>query len=95
MAALLSIAVVLSVGYSAYARAKRNGDWSWLEFFGIIGAIALLTVGFILPVVSSKSLQAHIGLFFTVLLGGIFGFIVLLVIVLRKLHARPNNKRAP
>jgi hypothetical protein len=84
--ALLSALVTLLFGYAAYKQADKHGQWSW-KLFGILMAmVALFIFGFIVPLVSSKTMQdRHPGLLLTFLMVGIVVFVTIVILVARKL----------
>jgi ABC-type nickel/cobalt efflux system permease component RcnA len=84
MGALISALWLLFFAYSAYRESKQDGSWSWRHFFTLIGLVAVLLFCFIIPVVSSKTLEAHPGLLMTVLFGGIVLFVTGIIILARK-----------
>ena len=71
MLALIPVLFVLLIAFAQYKQAKRNGQWSWMGFFAILGAMGLFIVGFIIPIVQSKMLETHPGWMMTALLSGI------------------------
>ncbi len=59
MVSLLTLLVVLLVGWHAYARARAEGTWSWKLFFLVLlGAAVILGVSIPLLLISGDALNA-------------------------------------
>ncbi len=85
----------LSIAFHMYQDAKRNGQWSWVRFFSILGAMGVFSVAFIVPVATWGVDHARPGTVIAVMLSGIFVFVAGLVIVLRKLPTRTTPVDPP
>jgi predicted membrane channel-forming protein YqfA (hemolysin III family) len=83
---------VLMIGYNSYRIAKRRGEWSWRQFFIVIGSIAVFTVVFIIPLAYSSWMDTRPGLLMTVLLSGIFLFVGTIAYLFRKKPAKPDSR---
>jgi zinc transporter ZupT len=81
MHAILTVLSMVVFAYLTYAQARRTKHWPWKVFFGIIGAIALFTGVFIIPVVYSPLLERHPNVFFPVFFGGLLVFSVAMIVV--------------
>jgi FtsH-binding integral membrane protein len=84
MGALISVVAFLFFAYSAYGQSRRDGSWSWRHFFTLIALVAVLLFCFIIPVVSSKTLQARPGILMTILFSGIGLFVAGVIVLARK-----------
>ncbi len=84
----ISVLFVLAIAFTQYKQARRNGQWSWLGFFVVLGSMLGFGAAFLIPVIHSTSLQAHPAVMITVLLSGILLFVVLLIYACRKYYAR-------
>jgi hypothetical protein len=87
MIALISVLFVLSIAYSQYRQAKRKGEWSWKGFLIVIGSMAVFVGGFLIPLVQSTTMQAHVGLMMTAMFGGILLFTTALIYCCRRYYA--------
>jgi len=88
MVAAISVLFVLAMAYSQYKQADRNGQWSWMGFFAVLGAMVAFLAAFIIPVVNSTLLQAHPGWMMAVLLSGILVFVSALILACRRYYGR-------
>jgi peptidoglycan/LPS O-acetylase OafA/YrhL len=88
MIGLIPVIFVLVMAYAQYKQGKRNSQWSWFGFFGVLGAMGLFLVCFIIPVVQSKTLEAHPGRMMTALLGGILVFTSALIYAARRISMK-------
>src|ERR1017187_2010481 len=95
MVTLIPVFFVLVMAYAQYKQAKRNGQWSWLGFLTILGAMALFILCFLIPVVNSTTLEARPGLMITVILGGILVFMVGLIYTCRRIYMKPAPPKSP
>lgn len=84
MGALISALWLLFFSYSAYKQSKQDGSWSWRHFFTLIGLVAVLLFCFIIPVVNSKTLEAHPAILLTILFSGSFLFVTGIIFLARK-----------
>jgi hypothetical protein len=84
MGALISVASLFFFAYSAYKQSKRDGSWSWRHFFTLIGLVGVLLFCFIIPVVNSKTLEAHPAILLTILFSGSFLFVMGIILLARK-----------
>jgi uncharacterized membrane protein len=84
----------LALAFLVYLHARRNGTWSWPYFALVLGAAVLFIIGFILPVASAKSLQAHTGKMVAIIFAGTLVFILAIVDVLVVLQRRKKAKAA-
>jgi len=89
---LILVLVVLMIGYSSYSSASRHGEWSWRQFFILIGSFTAFTLVFILPLVNLSWMQKRPELLITVLLSGIFIFVATITYLHRKKPPKPNGK---
>jgi uncharacterized membrane protein len=92
MSQLLFALLVLMVGYGSYRNAKRRGEWSWSQFFILIGAFAAFTAFFIIPLAYSPWMDTRPGLLITVLLSGIIIFVGTIAYLFRKKPPKPGNR---
>jgi undecaprenyl pyrophosphate phosphatase UppP len=94
MHVLFAIVFILHLAYHFHKRSKRRSEWSWPRFFILTTAIVVVVPGFMLPVLASKTLQAHPGVMVSVMFGGmliVFGAIVYLY---RKYPVKASQKNA-
>ncbi|HEY1902474.1 MAG TPA: hypothetical protein VGG56_08605 [Terracidiphilus sp.] len=87
MISLISVLFVLSMAYSQYRQAKRTGEWSWKGFLIIFGSTAVLVGGFLIPLVRSTTMRAHVALMMTAIFGGILLFVATLIYGCRRYYA--------
>jgi hypothetical protein len=90
----LSVLFVLAMAYSQYSQAKRNGQWSWAGFFVVLGSLLGFLAAFLIPVIQSKTLQAHPGLMITVILTGNLLFVAALIYACRRYSMRASRAKA-
>lgn len=83
--------LILLIGFNSYRSAKRSGEWSWRQFFILIGAIVALTAFFIIPLANSEWMQQRPGLLVTIMLGGIFLFVGTIAYLFRKKRAKSGS----
>lgn len=88
MVAAISVFFVLAIAFSQYKQAERNGQWSWLGFLTVLGAMVAFLAAFIIPVVNSKFLQARPGWMITAILSGILIFVSALIYACRRYYGR-------
>jgi len=89
---LILVLAVLMIGYNSYSSAQRRGEWSWRQFFILIGSIAIFTVVFIIPLSYSSWMEQHPELLITVLLSGIFIFVAAIAYLFRKKAPNPDSE---
>ena len=75
LAQVLSVLLGLVLAYFSYKRAERSEEWAWSRFFILIGAIVVFFCGFMLPIISSKLMDTHLNLMFSIMFGGMVIFV--------------------
>ena len=85
---VVGVAGVLLMAWVRHRRAAAVGQWSWVLFGGIMGAVAAFLGLFLWPITHWKWLWEHPALLGVAMVGGILGFVAALIAVVSRIAVR-------
>jgi hypothetical protein len=93
MSELFSCLFILMIAFNSYQTAKRQGKWSWLEFFIVVAALIVVPILIVFALMAVPWLQDKPVWFTLIATGLIILSVVALALILRKFP--PMAKSAP
>ena len=91
MAHLLPLLFFVAIALNTYYAAKRQGRWSWPQFFGVVVSLVAVPILIIWPLMYLPWLQDRPGWFTLIATSLIILFVCALAYVLKKFWPLPNK----
>jgi uncharacterized membrane protein len=91
MGALLSCLFFLGVAFNTYYAAKRQGRWSWPQFFVVVASLIVVPIAIVVPMIDMPWLQDKPVTFTLIAVSLIILFVCALAYVLKRFWPLPNK----
>jgi len=94
MGSLLSVVFFLALAFNVYYAAKRDGRWSWPQFFVVVAALVVVPVLLVQLLMRWSWLQNKPVLFTLIDVGLIMLFVCAMAFALKKFWPLPNKPKS-
>ena len=95
MSALISCLFFLALAVNTIYSARRQGRWSWPQFFVVVAALIMIPIGILVPLMHVGWLEDKPVAFTLIVTGLILLSVTAFALVLNKCWPLPNKKPGP